>query len=69
MDNGKSGEKSEVIFVKITHETWYHGFTRRGNVEENKFFIMNIIIIVAIVASVWIFLGPECLLFKCVVVK
>ena len=55
--------------MKIPHETWYHGFTRRGNVEENKFFIMNIIIIVAIVASVWIFLGPECLLFKCVVVK
>lgn len=37
--------------------------------EENKFFIMNIILIIAIVASVWVFLGPECLIVKCVVVK
>lgn len=57
------------IILKILDEPWYTGFTRRGNMDDKKIIIAGFTAIIAIVAATWIFLGPECLLAKCVIIK
>jgi hypothetical protein len=55
--------------VKILDNPWYSGFIRRGNMDDKKIIIAGFTAIIAIVAATWIFLGPECLIAKCVIIK
>jgi hypothetical protein len=55
--------------VKILDNPWYSGFIRRGNMDDKKIIIAGFAAIIAIVAATWIFLGPECLIAKCVIIK